>query len=1388
MSFKKLSFLLVLTWVVLPLTASAQFVIDDFSIPQAAALTTVGTPGSLSLVDDPSILGTERDAWILNGSGSPSVNVTGGVLSVSSTADINAIIMWDGNDNDADPTASSYTGLASFDLTFSGLYDTLLIRFTAASGFTGADDITITISTDLNNYSQHIISGTTLAGIASFPYDYKVALVNAPGAFVQGGFATGPATFTNVGEMDLAVNSTGAAISAVGVDLIQVFGPETVISVDGSGNLVINDVNGGASNDNWTLSRSGANYVLTDNNGSTIDCDASVAPCTNGGTASVTIDGTAFTGSILINGLGGNDQLTVDFGGGNMGNPITFTGGNPVVAVGGDRLVLTGGGLFANSVHTATGAGAGNVAITGNSTVAYTGLEPVTDATTVANRTFILPDGGSTCNLADGAGATMDWTNSAGVGFESINFTNPTVSLTIIGGAGSDIINVNSMDMNGPYAGSLTITANAGTDDVTFANFAFPTLSAITVTVDRTITVNGSIVTTTGAMTLLASGTPAGDYTGLELDVAVITSTSGNISLTGTGRSTGATSDNPGVYLDNASVSTASGGTITFNGTGGNGIDRNYGVSVANVSSVSTANGAILFTGTAGAGSGTFNAGVRISASDVQATGLGTLTFNGNGNTGTDDCQGVRISSGAFVQTNSGLLTLNGTAGNGTGLRNVGIMVISGATVSSTSGNHSFIGLGGNGGASGNHGIQVTGAGSNVTSGAGTITMTGTGQGTGANNYGIVVDTDGLVTTTGAGNISLTGTGGTGTSINLGVFVETGADITTTGGLIDINGFGGAGSGDFDHGVAIVGGTSSVTSTTGVIDIFGQGGATGDANVGISIDSGQVTTGGNIIINGTGGAGTNSNWGVFVGNAADVIGWAGTLAITGTGGNGTGDNNWGVFVGTGADVTGGAGALAITGTGGNGAGQFNYGIRVSGAGTSVSTTAGALGFLGNASGTGSTAVGVVIESSSTVNSTTGPITLTGNSTATGGTAFGLRLETAASVTTDGGTITLNGSSSTIEDVYINTAGVLGDNNTGAIIVNGDGGTGGVGPIAIGNAVTSAGTQTYNHTTAFFNTAGITMIGASFDFNDDVIFGVNPITFNAAVTVADDWTNNGGFAHNGQTITFDGNVVTGNQTLTGATTFFGLTLNNTSATGLIIAASNMAIATGGTITLNNGILDLSNNIILNFQGPVSVVNSNTASFVAADRSAGGTTEAITAAYTGGTTQIFPTGVLSRNSYMPTTLVCTSGETFTVFMLDQAYPNGTGGTALPTGVVRGTWDVTATDGSVGSMTMKVQWNSGDEAALFSSNYCRLAHFIGGAWDNFFAGASTPAGSAKSFTRPNITGAVSPFSMFGNGGIVPTMGEWALIIMTLVFLSLGTIALRRYAPSPVRPEINR
>jgi hypothetical protein len=114
-----------------------------------------------------------------------------------------------------------------------------------------------------------------------------------------------------------------------GTFVVNAGAPNALIASIVSGDLVITEV-GGDTDDELTISTDGTDIIIADAN-NTLG-DGGISGATGDGTSTLTIPLTAFTGGIIVNSLGGDDTLTVDFGapGENFAAPITginFTGG-----------------------------------------------------------------------------------------------------------------------------------------------------------------------------------------------------------------------------------------------------------------------------------------------------------------------------------------------------------------------------------------------------------------------------------------------------------------------------------------------------------------------------------------------------------------------------------------------------------------------------------------------------------------------------------------------------------------------------------------------------------------------------------------------------------------------------------------------------------------------------------------------------------------------------------------------------------------------------------------------------------------------------------------------------------------------------------------------------
>lgn len=522
------------------------------------------------------------------------------------------------------------------------------------------------------------------------------------------------------------------------------------------------------------------------------------------------------------------------------------------------------------------------------------------------------------------------------------------------------------------------------------------------------VVLNGSEISSTGlginAATVLIDGTggtgTVNNHGVFLANAALITSTDGAISLTGQGGN-GTVTGNNGVIIDNSSsVSSVGSGTnaatITINGTGGSGTSDNYGVRLNNAS-VTSADGDILLTGQGGAGAGISNIGVFIDNSGlVSSTGTGpdaaTITINGTAGTGTNNNHGVLLNSISITSIKGDISLVGQGGGSGTGTNNTGIYMV-GPNISST-------GFGAN---------------------AASITLNGTGGNGTSNSFGMYLNSSTI--SSNDGGISLIGQGGDGTDINhVGVYMDFGTisstGIGTDAAKITIDGTGGAGT-NFNRGFLIY--QADITSIDGDILITGVG-AGGNAsdenqNHGVNLHEANVTSTGTgvnaakITIDGTGGTGLNSNVSTYL-YYSDITSAAGDIAISGSGATTTGEHNYGVILhgGTVASTAVGTNAAKITidGTGGAGT-SLNHGVFVASDGV-ITTKDGDISITGNGNGNGIANLGVVNDgtiSSTGIGTNAGKITIDG----TGGAGTQLNrgiVVSSGSITSTDGNISLTG--------------------------------------------------------------------------------------------------------------------------------------------------------------------------------------------------------------------------------------------------------------------------------------------------------------------------------------------------------------------------------------------
>ena len=169
----------------------------------------------------------------------------------------------------------------------------------------------------------------------------------------------------------------------------------------------------------------------------------------------------AFTGEILVDGGGGDDLLSVDH---SVADVVTYNG-----QLGNDSVALQGGPVD-SVTHSFANASDGSVLIAdaSNTTVFYTGLEPIFDSILATNRVFEF---GGTADII-----TLDDEGTPGNGImrlssvsssETVHFLDPTGTVIINAGGGDDSITVLAIDSG--FTAAIEVQSGAGNDTVNAA-------------------------------------------------------------------------------------------------------------------------------------------------------------------------------------------------------------------------------------------------------------------------------------------------------------------------------------------------------------------------------------------------------------------------------------------------------------------------------------------------------------------------------------------------------------------------------------------------------------------------------------------------------------------------------------------------------------------------------------------------------------------------------------------------------------------------------------------------------------------------------------------------------------------------------------------------------
>ncbi|WP_298514864.1 hypothetical protein [uncultured Kordia sp.] len=450
------------------------------------------------------------------------------------------------------------------------------------------------------------------------------------------------------------------------------------VKIDEQGNLIYTDTIG--VDDDISIVIEGANYRLS-NAAITLAAGNKIKQDGN----AVLVPMHLITGKILINTENGDDTFTVNLSNGNIKIPIIYNGGNQNTSTGDDMILLGNENQNYDTVtHTFINAHDGFINVTGNSTIHYKGLEPITDNLNASDRVFTFTGNqGSveTITLEPGATSSTNRINSSLA--EMVDFTNPTNSLTInLTGFGDDILEVRGLSIS---SNADLIVNSDGVDEIRFPNNSIDlgngnlnltshnihfskdvTARSITTTSTNTTTIESAALRAVGGSVTMNAGTVVPAIDGINTDVGGLYMNAAQIQTSGTqdiniiattyaARNIINQASLNGFNMEGSSIITEF-GDVTITGSGvDNGLANFNGVRMGNSTNIQSLAGQITINGTGRNTGNTSNIGVSMISGNIRTNTAGNVDITGTGYLGIDI-------KGAIQAIGSGSILLQGTS------------------------------------------------------------------------------------------------------------------------------------------------------------------------------------------------------------------------------------------------------------------------------------------------------------------------------------------------------------------------------------------------------------------------------------------------------------------------------------------------------------------------------------------------------------------------------------------------------------------------------------------------------------------------------------------------------------------------------------------------------
>ncbi len=342
-----------------------------------------------------------------------------------------------------------------------------------------------------------------VAGYSNDPakanFDFAIARYTATGQ-LDATFEGDGKTRTAIGAFDDIGNDfvidgkgdfvvAGSAITGSGHDfaIARYLGPPPAdVVLDGS-NLLVRHSNP----TNRTIRFDGTNLVVID---SSLNLTTPIASASGTGSTTITIPLSSFTGGVVYRSGDGNQTLTLDLSLASLSRPITI-----FAESGQDQLVVSGGSAAIANVSFAT-ANSGQLVVSGNSTIDFSGISAVGLITATQNVTTTYPDLSSVITLDSPAVGQVRQTHSNA---PTLTVASPSQSLIVNGGSDADTFVLTGLPSG--FAADLSIVGGLGFDTVT--SNAPITLAGGDLTINAdSITLNAEVATGGGNLDLSASG------------------------------------------------------------------------------------------------------------------------------------------------------------------------------------------------------------------------------------------------------------------------------------------------------------------------------------------------------------------------------------------------------------------------------------------------------------------------------------------------------------------------------------------------------------------------------------------------------------------------------------------------------------------------------------------------------------------------------------------------------------------------------------------------------------------------------------------------------------------------------------------------------------------